>query len=100
MMDAAPEFATTSIPAPPVTEIVWLPLPLLTSWAKRPSCALTVSDRALTVWPPTEETKAFCAPIAAISVNEAMKPRTRGELMPSTVGGLSESVQLMILQLH
>ena len=35
---------------------------------------------------PWRSTKAFCAPIAAISVNEAMKPRTRGELMPSTVG--------------
>ncbi len=31
---------------------------------------------------PWRSTKAFCAPIAAISVNEAMKPRTSGERMP------------------
>ncbi len=35
---------------------------------------------------PWRSTKAFCAPIAAISVNEAMKPTSRGEFMPSTVG--------------
>jgi hypothetical protein len=49
---------------------------------------------------PWRSTKAFCAPIAAIRVNEAMKPMTRGELMPSTLGTLGASVQLMILHIH
>ena len=49
---------------------------------------------------PWRNTNAFCAPIATIRVSEARKPRTRGELMMSTVGNQCSSVQLMILHLH
>ena len=34
---------------------------------------------------PCRSTNAFCAPIAAISVKEAMNPMSRGELMASTL---------------
>jgi hypothetical protein len=35
---------------------------------------------------PWRNTKAFCAPIAAMRASEAKKPTTRGELMGSTLG--------------
>jgi hypothetical protein len=72
---APPAFCTTpesvgyvsALPPPTLSApvvMVCSPLPLFTIWPRRPSCAVTLTDCAVIVWPPFELRLASCVPPA------------------------------------